>query len=678
MRRRFGLFYGVLIVLALISAAALAERFSDFLGYSPSDKEYYLTDEQVAFIRPGLDLAILDVSINEERRIVVTFSIKDPKGMALDINGVDTPGPVSPGFLFAYIPQDRGQYFNYNTRRASSSVTGITTYQPTSDSGGTIESLGDGVYVYTGGKPLPEDYDQDATHTVGAYARRDLREFGLDRYASNAIHNWVPSGAPVTKVREVVVTENCNECHNPLEFHGGSRKETGLCIMCHTPEAINAGTGNTVDFKVMIHKIHMGENLPSVEAGTPYQIISSRGTVHDYSEVAFPQDIRNCEKCHKNAEQGSHWFENPTQDVCGSCHDHVNFQSGENHAGGPQISDNLCASCHFPEGELEFDASVKGAHTRPYLSTQLKGIVIEILSVSGAAPGQPVTVLFTVAQKDGTPIVPADMPFFNLVLAGPTTDYSTLIIESARGAVAVGDAWSHTFAAALPDDASGSYVVGAETYQMTKLNAGTTKEVNFRETAENPVFYFAVTDAEPVVRRAVVSDEKCEACHENLNFHGTIRHDPEYCVTCHIPSGSDVARRPAEDMPAQSRHFKFMIHRIHRGHDLEREFTIYGFGGTAHTYNELHFPGDLRDCESCHVNDSYAIPLPEGVLPTVTEREFFSPMPPVSAACIGCHDSLDASAHAFTMIAPFGEACAACHGSGAEFAVERVHARIAE
>jgi hypothetical protein len=46
-----------------------------------------------------------------------------------------------------------------------------------------------------------------------------------------------------------------------------------------------------------------------------------------------------------------------------------------------------------------------------------------------------------------------------------------------------------------------------------------------------------------------------------------------------------------------------------------------------------------------------------------------------AAACLGCHDTQPAAAHALTMTAPFGEACAACHGSDADFSVDKVHAR---
>jgi len=50
-------------------------------------------------------------------------------------------------------------------------------------------------------------------------------------------------------------------------------------------------------------------------------------------------------------------------------------------------------------------------------------------------------------------------------------------------------------------------------------------------------------------------------------------------------------------------------------------------------------------------------------------------MQPIAAACLACHDSDYAAAHADTNTSIFGEACTNCHGEGKTFAVEKVHAR---
>ena len=119
-----------------------------------------------------------------------------------------------------------------------------------------------------------------------------------------------------------------------------------------------------------------------------------------------------------------------------------------------------------------------------------------------------------------------------------------------------------------------------------------------------------------------------------------------------------------------------MIHRIHSGAELEDDYTIYGYRGSVHNYNDVHYPGDRRNCQGCHADsDSYQVPTPGVLFTQATENEDYAPMPPESAACVGCHDSLEAQAHTFLNTAPFGESCGACHGEGKEFSVDRVHAR---
>jgi OmcA/MtrC family decaheme c-type cytochrome len=685
------------LFLVVSSSVFLAAQLEVVELLDPLDKESYLSQQALLFIRPGLDFEILEVSIGANLLPVAKFSIKDPRGLPLDRDGVYTPGSVSTSFYIGRIPQGEAQYLNYNSRFATSPITGDTAEQATGDSGGTYAKVEDGVYTYTFGNALPADYDVNVTHTIGAYARRDLREFNLDRYVDNALIHWVPSGTQEPMPRDVVVTDACNQCHNPLALHGGARKEVGLCILCHTPQSSDPDTGNTVDFKVMIHKVHRGASLPSfVEEEIPYQIIGYRGSVHDYSTVHLPQDIRNCQTCHipgpdqlteeeiavapiVGGAQSSAWLFRPNRATCGSCHDDVEFATGVGHMGGPQISDTFCSSCHFPEGDLEFDASIKGAHTVPYKSRQLKGLNVAILDVTNTTPSQSPTVHFKLTEDGGTALSIDVLNRISFNLAGPTTDYSTLVRESSvqDAVIAVGDgSYTYTFEATLPADATGSYAIGSEGRRDVILNEGMTNAMDFREQMlENPVFYFSVDGSPVAPRRTVVADANCETCHENLSLHGDNRHDPEYCITCHQPGASDVARRPDEELPVEPIHFKFLIHRIHRGEDLTGDFTVYGYGGSEHDFTEVRFPGDLRDCETCHVNDSYTVPLSANLLATPTPREYFSPLQPIGSACLSCHDTEYAAAHAFTMTTPFGEACASCHGTGKDFSVERVHAR---
>ena len=84
--------------------------------YSPLDRDYHLTAEQIAFVRPGLVLELRGVTIPEDLHPVVEFSIRDPAGLPLDFDGVCTPGPVSVDFIVSRTPQGETQQVIYNTR----------------------------------------------------------------------------------------------------------------------------------------------------------------------------------------------------------------------------------------------------------------------------------------------------------------------------------------------------------------------------------------------------------------------------------------------------------------------------------------------------------------------------------------------------------------------------------
>ncbi len=517
---------------------------------------------------------------------------------------------------------------------------------------------------------------------MGIYSTRNLTDILGKNYVANLTSDFRPDGRAVAEKWEAMHdAKACLRCHDPLQAHGGARREVKLCVLCHSPQTIDPDTGNTVDFKVMVHKIHRGKNLPSVKAGKPYIIIGNAQRVFDFSTVADPQDLRNCETCHEPTAAEAHIaFTRPNRAACASCHDDVNFETGANHVAGPQADDRACASCHRPQGDVEFDASVKGAHTIPEESTQLKGLKTEIMSVDSAAPGRKPVVTFKVTNGDGSIVNPSSLASMQLLLGGPTTDNSTYVRENARTAPFNGTTATYTFTAALPADAKGTWMISADSYRNVTLNPDTPKALTLREAAANPITYVPVTDAQPKARRTVVNLDKCQKCHERLALHGGQRFVIEECVICHNPNEDDRTRRPPDKMPAESVDFKRLIHRLHRGEELTQDFTVYGFTANPVTspnpvnFNEVRYPGDLRNCQTCHTTTSYKLPSP-GILPTATKRDYYTPMQPGAAACLGCHDNRAAAAHAFVQTAPFGEACESCHGNNSEFSVDRVHAR---
>ena len=413
-------------VVALLAGSALLISASK-PTFSPHEKAYYADAAAVNFVRPGLVTKILSASIATDGTIQAHIKITDPQGLALDRLGVDTPGAVAISFIISYIPNGQTQYVAYTTRLQTSPINGVTATQAGTDAGGVFVKTADGEYNYTFGTKAPATIDRTVTHTVGLYSSRDLTSFDMGTQYSDAVFNFVPNGSAVKVTRDVVRTASCNQCHDPLSAHGGARNAVELCVMCHTPQTTDPDTGNTVNFAVMVHKIHAGATLPSVKAGGKYQIIGFGQAVSDWSSVVFPADVRSCQVCHdpKSGAAQANAYLTPNRAACGACHDNVNFATGVNHVNLPQISDNQCSSCHTPQGELEFDASIAGGHTIPTKSLTLPGIVVELLKVDNGTAGQKPTVTFTLKDKSGAPTPLSQMNRLALVMGGPTTDYGS-------------------------------------------------------------------------------------------------------------------------------------------------------------------------------------------------------------------------------------------------------------
>jgi len=639
--------------------------------YPKNSKEAYMSQADLDWIRPGFQIEIMDVTIPDDLKPLVEFKIKDDLNQPLDRDGIETLGKVSVSFILAWYDETERNYVAYTTRTATSNINGSQAVQASTDSGGTVTDLGLGHATYKFGTALPAGFDMSKTHTLAVYGNRDLNAVVGKRYYSNVTFDFRPDGAPVSITWEAYSNGTCNACHQDLGIHGGQRKDVKLCTTCHSPQSTDPDTGNTVDMAVMIHKIHRGENLPSVEAGTPYQIIGYMDSVHDYSHVALPMDIRNCASCHTGS---SDWLFNPSRHACGSCHDTVNWETGENHLAGPQMNDSTCMFCHIPDSGNDFDASIMGAHAIPTQSRLLPGLHSEILNVVDTEPGMNPTVTFKITNGDGTVVDPDSLDRLNILLAGPTVEYATYFSEAAQEASFDGDVATYTFTNIIPEDTMGSWTASADVYRWLTLKEGTSKELRVREAAMNPIFNFTVTDTGPFPRREIVDMNKCNQCHDQLALHGGQRMAMGECVMCHNPNKDDAEVRPEDRFPAESVHFKWLIHRLHKGEELNNDYTIFGYSSSEHNYNHVLYPGDLRNCEACHYPGTYTPPMSEDALPTYTPRDTYSPMMPTAAACLSCHDNETAALHAYVNTAPFGEACASCHGEDKEFSILRVHA----
>jgi OmcA/MtrC family decaheme c-type cytochrome len=648
--------------------------------FTPNDKAFYADEKTVNFVRPGLVVDIQSATIAQDGTIRTRVKVTDPRGLPLDRLGVQTPGNVSLSFIAAFIPRGQKQYIAYTTRTQVSTIRpGNSAIQATGENNGTFRVIADGEYEYEFRTKAPTNLDRSATHTIGVYSSRNLSEFDLGTQYDDDTFDFVPAGGAVTDIRDVIKTASCNRCHERLALHGGSRSSMELCVMCHTPQTVDPDTGNTQDMPVLIHKIHAGSSLPSVQAGTPYVVIGNANSVHDYSKIVMPSDVRRCQVCHEqdtNAAQKEAVFQ-PSRAACGACHDNVNFATGQGHATGlPQLSDTQCGGCHRPQGEIDFDASILGAHTIPTESSMLPGLVFTLVGVQNGTAGSRPVVTYQLADKNGNPWPLSEIPRLALVLAGPTGDYSTYVSEDPRAtSTGANGNYTYTFNYTIPANARGTYTVGIEGYRNVTLLPGTTQQMAVRDAGINKTLSFSVDGSRVQNRAAVVSDAKCNSCHEFLSLHGGNRNRIDQCVLCHNPNQTDTARRPAGNGAPEAIDMKFMVHKIHRGAELENDYTVYGNGNIAHNYNEIHMPMDLRNCTACHLNNTQNLPTRAGLLDVTTPRSAVTKMGPHTAACNSCHDGRAAASHAKANTTDLGESCTACHGVNSDFSPTRVHAR---
>ncbi len=680
--------WSALIMLSMMLVGSAVLFSADDGPFTIRDKAFYADEATVSFVRPGLVYTILGHEIAADGTVKVRFKLTDPRGLPLDRLGVNTPGTVATSFVLSRIPKASKWHQPYTKRTKTSTYPGTvgkTARQTAADTGGSYATVVEGEYIYTFGTKLPATYEKDATHTIQMYGNRNLTEFDLGVNYRTALYNFVPAGGAVAKRRDIITNASCNKCHTDLNFHGGSRRGLDGCVQCHVPAYedvtnLNPETGADMDMTVMTHKIHAGATLPSVIAGGKYTWVGFGNSVADFSFVNMPSDVRNCAFCHDGkASQGDAHLTNPTRSACGSCHDNVNFATGQNHINLPQPTDNLCKNCHIPEGELEYDASIKGAHTVPQQSAMLPKVIAAITSVENAQPGQKITVNFTLKKEDGSTWDIKTINGMGMILSGPTTDY---VSPTARGyvredpratATLSGATYRYTFTNALPADAKGTFTVGLDGRHQVILLEGTLKQRTVQYNINNQIFHFSVDGSAVVPRRTIVSTAKCNGCHANLALHGNNRNQVGTCIQCHNPVETDAAVRPAALMPAEGLDMALMIHRIHAGDRQERDYTIYGRSSIAYNFNKVVYIGGLNNCTTCHEGTSYMVPV-KASADKRDPRGYLNPVKPATAACIGCHVSLDEASHALANTSQLGESCGVCHGAGKDKAVDKVHA----
>jgi OmcA/MtrC family decaheme c-type cytochrome len=177
---------------------------------------------------------------------------------------------------------------------------------------------------------------------------------------------------------------------------------------------------------------------------------------------------------------------------------------------------------------------------------------------------------------------------------------------------------------------------------------------------------------DPARTRVMADVSSCNGCHDKLALHGGGRVDVQYCVMCHNPGTVDANSGNVLTMQT-------MVHKIHAGKLLAaggEDYTIWGYQNSKHSYAEVGFPQDLRNCAVCHSSVNPATPQGDNWKTRAAKD-----------SCLTCHSSKPTSAF-YTTHLPFAQAllgpsgkptdiankdCAGCHRAGVRLSPDTVH-----
>lgn len=631
-------------------------------------------------VGPGLKIELQRVEVLDGR-VSVEVLLTDDGGRPLDASGAYTQGAVTVLWTLGFLNErSDGQAQQYTSLTLETLVAdGGVVILNGFDRSGTFEEvtpLGQGRYRYRFGAEVDVTH-RALTHTVGAAA---VRAAGGQKYTANATLHFRPDAQPVVLTRDVVTTAACNQCHGQLQKHGVAQ-EVSLCVMCHSDvHATDVETGNSLDFREMIHRIHRGADLPSVRGGTPYRFVGQGGVVSDLSSLVYPGKIQNCEACHRGAD-GVRWKNNPSQAGCSGCHDRTWFESGampvgfSAHSEGPR-PDAQCGVCHSTSALVPVETSHSNA---------APDVRVALVDAPTVVPGAAPRFTFSVAVN-GQPQDVLTQPELEMqaVVSGPNVDFEKSWVETVSlspecsasdGGACVTrlDAGFFAFSSATPLDGfdGGSFTVSLQA--CLEVDGG-------RFCAPNATRPFAVGGSMTTPRRSSVELSRCNQCHQSLQAHGGASNDTEQCVMCHNPGAVRTVAVPVDGGTAlaPSNNFKNLMHDVHR---------------------RARFPGKVQDCVRCHVAAGFNLPLPAFARPSLSLLQRCADSDagvvvvdgrcapasvvtvsvveeaPVAASCLGCHTSQSAKGHAWLNTTNGVETCAVCHAAGRTSGVDIAHGK---
>jgi hypothetical protein len=218
---------------------------------------------------------------------------------------------------------------------------------------------------------------EPGTYTIWARARQVSGPYGL------VLANFQVG----TAVEEKKLATNCFDCHTG-GFHSGYPFDADVCGSCHDyrraadprmvgdapdgwGESAASGRSNfgfgAAPLSRRVHGLHFGNYV-----NYPFDIHASWGD--HFSHIVFPQDVRNCVKCHSETDE---WKDEPGRVACLGCHDsddawaHARQQTFDPTPVDPFNGDEeeSCAVCHGPGRDYAVEQmhNISDPYVPPYL-----------------------------------------------------------------------------------------------------------------------------------------------------------------------------------------------------------------------------------------------------------------------------------------------------------------------
>jgi len=191
-----------------------------------------------------------------------------------------------------------------------------------------------------------------------------------------------------TSTPEKKVATNCTDCHGDTVFHltagpiHAAPFDTDYCKACHDYGHPNTGDlfknqgGTSLNgwsgFGAMpivrrVHGVHFGHYLEHSEE------IYANATKSTFGEIIFPQDVRNCTKCHAETDT---WKQKPARMACLACHDSdeakahgklMTYMPDPTDPYGP-LAQESCIICHGEDAAFSADKvhDISSPYVPPY------------------------------------------------------------------------------------------------------------------------------------------------------------------------------------------------------------------------------------------------------------------------------------------------------------------------